>query len=71
MFLIHSEGQQTEMSQFGAEKDLLQDQARRTGSLCSKDPKSGFQGRVFKDSVRGKVHRMREQLVDTLLIGRW
>lgn len=71
MSLVHSEGQHTEMFEFGAEKDLLQDQARRTGSLCSKDPNSGFQERVFKDSVRGKVHRMCEQLVGILLIGRW
>lgn len=39
--------------------------------MCSKDLNSGFQERVFKDSVRGEVHRMCEQLMDILLIGSW
>ena len=34
--LTHSEAKQTKTSEFGAEKGLLQDQARRTGDLCSK-----------------------------------
>ena len=33
----HSEAKQTEMPEFGVQKGLLQIQARRTGSLCSKD----------------------------------
>ena len=39
MCLMHSEAKQTETSEFGAEKCLLQGQARRMGSLCSKCPK--------------------------------
>ena len=36
----HSEVKQTETSEFGAEKDLLQGQARRMGVLCSENQKS-------------------------------
>ena len=36
---MHSETKQTETSEFGAEEDLLQDQARM-GSWCSEDPDS-------------------------------
>ena len=38
VYHMHSEAKQTEMLQFGAEKGLLQGQARRTGSSCSKPP---------------------------------
>ena len=34
--LMHSEAKQTKMSESGAEKGLLQGQARRTGGLYSK-----------------------------------
>ena len=40
MCLMHSETKQTETSEFGAEKGLLQDQARRMGGSCSKNPNS-------------------------------
>ena len=36
----HSEAKQTETSQFGAEKDFLQGQAKRPGGFCSKSPNS-------------------------------
>lgn len=39
----HREAKQTETLEFGAEKCLLQGQARRTGGLCSKNQESdGF-----------------------------
>ena len=40
MCLTHSESKQTETSEFGAEKGLLQGQAKRMGNLCSKTPNS-------------------------------
>ena len=36
----HSEAKQTKTLEFGAEKGLLQDQARQTGASCSKTPNS-------------------------------
>ena len=36
----HSEVKQTETSEFGTNKGLLQGQARRTDGSCSKDPNS-------------------------------
>ena len=36
----HSEAKQTKTLEFGAEKGLLQGQAKRMGGLCSKTPKS-------------------------------
>ena len=49
MCLTHSEAKQTETSGFGAEKGLLQGQARRMGGSCSKNPElpDGFWGEVF------------------------
>jgi len=35
---MHSEAQQTETSEFGAEKGLLQGLARKTGDSCPKKP---------------------------------
>ena len=40
MCLTPSKAKQTEMLEFGAEKGLLQDQARRMGGSCSKNPNS-------------------------------
>ena len=37
---MHSEAKQAKTLKFGAEKCLLQGQARRTGGSCSKDPNS-------------------------------
>ena len=34
---MHSEAKQTKMSEFGADKGLLQGQAKSTGGFCSKD----------------------------------
>ena len=36
----HSEAKQTEMSEFGTEKGLLQDQARKMSGLCPQTPNS-------------------------------
>ena len=38
MLPMHSEAKQTETSEFGAEKDLLQGHARRMGASCLKKP---------------------------------
>ena len=40
MCLTHSEAKQAETSESGGEKGLLQGQARRMGSSCSKSPNS-------------------------------
>ena len=55
----HSEAKQAETSEFGAERVLLQGQARRTGSSCSKDLNSpvdfkeeGFIGNVCEEGCR-------------------
>ena len=47
--LMHTEGKQTEMSEFGAEKGLLKGQARRTGGSRSEDPNflMGFWGKFL------------------------
>ena len=37
VYSAHNEAQQTETSEFGAEKVLLQAQARRTGGSCSEN----------------------------------
>lgn len=66
---VHSEVQQTEMSAFGAV--IYYRTKQRNGQLSAKNLNSNFRKRVFKDSVRGEVHRMCEQLMDILLIGSW
>ena len=47
---MHGETEQTKTLEFGAEKGLLQGQARRVGELCSKSPNSlmGFREEFFK-----------------------
>ena len=40
VYLRHSEAKQTKVSEFGAEKGLLQGQARRMGSMHEKNPNS-------------------------------
>ena len=54
---MHSEAKQTETSEFGAEKGLLQGHARRTGGLYPKNPElpKEFQQSIFKDNVRDGV----------------
>ena len=49
MYPKHSEPKQTETSEFGAEKDLLQGQARRTDDSSSKAPNltDGLWGKIF------------------------
>ena len=65
---MHSEAKQTEMLEFGAEKGLLQDQARRMGGSCSKTLNSlGFQGEAFIGKIWGEGCRV----CDILLIGWW
>ena len=53
--LTHSEAKQTETSEFGAEKDLLQGSSKN-GQLLLKKPKipDGFQGRVFIGNIWGR-----------------
>ena len=46
MCLMHSEAKKTEPLNFGAEKDLLQGQARGTGDSYSKSPNSPI---VFRE----------------------
>lgn len=49
MCATHSEAKQTKISEFGAEEDLLQGQAREQVTHAQKTPgPSGFQGRGFK-----------------------
>ena len=50
---MHSEFKQTEMSEFGAEKDLFQGQARRQVAHALKSPElpKGFWQNIFKSQV--------------------
>ena len=54
---MHSEAKQTEMSEFGAEKGLLQGHARRWGGSGPKKPQApeGFQQSTFKKPGEGAV----------------
>ena len=52
--LMHSEAKQTETSEFGAEKGLLQGHAKKTGALCSKYPNSPMvSGEEFLRQILG------------------
>ena len=62
----HSEPKQCEMSEFGAEKGLLQGQARGMGSLCSKDLNSPM---VFRKGFIGKIWGQGCRVCEFLLIG--
>ena len=66
-----SKAKQTKMMEFGAEKGLLQGQARRIGGLCPKNPKlpKGFQQSIFKDQVREGYPRVWDQFMYNSLIG--
>lgn len=57
---IHNEAKQMEMSEFWAKKHLLQGHIRRTGGLCSKNPKlpGGFRQSIFKGQVRERNPRV-------------
>ena len=57
---IHSEAKRMEMSEFWAKKGLLQERIRRTGGLCSKNPKlpENFQQSIFKGQVRERNPRV-------------
>ena len=69
MCLTHSEAKQTEISESGAEKGLLQSQARRTGDLCSKTPNSPIVlGEKF---LIGKIWDEGHGACDFLMIGYW
>ena len=61
--LTHVETKQTEMSEFGAEKGLLQGHARGGGWLVPRKPQipEGFQQSTFK----GKVREGRGWLLET------
>ena len=63
----HNEVKQNKMSDFGAEKGLLQGQARRMGPLRSKNLKllDGFWEKVFLGKIWGEGCRV----YDFLLIG--
>ena len=54
MCLTHSEAKQTETLEFGAEKGLLQGQARRWVAHVLKSPElsEGFRQSIFKSQVR-------------------
>ena len=53
MYLTHSKAKQTEMSESGAEKGLLQGHAEM-GGLCPQIPElsEGFQQGIFKGKMR-------------------
>lgn len=52
--LMHGEAKQNKMLELGAEKGLLQGQARRTRGACPPNPEllKGFQQSIFKGKVR-------------------
>ena len=55
---MHSEAKQTEMSEFGAEKGLLQGPSKEHEQLMlKKKPKlsDGFEGRIFKGKFWGRA----------------
>ena len=54
VYLMHSEAKHSEMSESGAERDLLQGHTRRTGGLCSNNTElpEEFQQSIFKSPVR-------------------
>lgn len=60
MCQIHSEAKRMAMSEFWAKKGLLQERIRRTGGLCSKNPKlpEKFQQSTFKGQVRERNPRV-------------
>ena len=72
MCLKHSEAKQSKTLELGAEKGLLQVQARRTSGSGSKDLNSKdtteFQRRVFKDKGRKKSCIVYDQLGCTSLV---
>ena len=65
---LHSEAKQTETSESGAEKLLLQGQTRRMGNLCLKDPNflGLFIGKIWGEGCRlfvgGEVTRCSRNL---------
>ena len=66
----HSEAKQTEMSEFGAEKGLLQGHARRQVAHALKTGNSGgFQQSIFKSQVREGGCRVCDHLMHNSLIG--
>ena len=67
MCLMHKEAKQTQTSEFGAEKGLLQGPSKENRQFMLKDPNpaDGFQGRVFKGKFGGEGCRV----YDLLLIG--
>ena len=69
--LIHSEAKQTKMLEFGAEKDLMQGWARRTGSLCSEylELPEGFQQSIFKSQGKERGFRVCDQLTSWQAVG--
>ena len=66
--LPHSKARQIKTSEFAAEKDLLQGQARRIGDSCSKTLNS----LMFREEVFiGKIWDERGRVCDFLLIDWW
>ena len=56
---MHSEAEQTETSEFGTEKVLLQGQARRMGGLCSQtQTPQCFWGEVYTGKIWGQGCRV-------------
>ena len=57
---MRSEAKQTETSEFGAEKGLLQDQGRKTDGMYSRKPElpNDLQGEIFKRKIWGKGFRV-------------
>ena len=53
---VHNEAKKTKTLGFGAEKGLLQGQARRTGGSCSKNPNSLM---VFREEFLNVIFRLR------------
>ena len=71
VFLMHSEAKQTETSEFGAEKGLLQGPCKEKRWLVLQrlELSHGFQGSVFKGKVREGSCRVCDQLMHNSLIG--
>ena len=65
--LMHREVKQTVTSEFGAEKDSFQGQARRTGGSCSKPHNSSMGKKFLISKIWGEGFRE----CDFVLIGWW
>ena len=70
MCLTHGEAKQTEMSEFGADKVLLQGHARRWVTHAPKSPEllEGFWQNILKSQVKEGRHRVCDHLMHNSLI---